>query len=555
MPIIKGVGKKVTVHLQDSLLPNTTYTFDFTNSIVDNNEKNPLENFTFAFSTGEVIDSLTVSGRLLNAYNLEPMPNIMIGLHSNLDDTAFTKTPFVRTTRTNDKGQFWVRNVSHGSYRIYALNDVNRDYKFDQPGEDIAFIEDTIIPSFEAAMRIDTLWKDSITIDTIREVQYTRFIPDDIQLFLFKEKFARQYMSKSERLEAHQFSLFFNNPPIPEPELTLLGSDLKNGEWLIPEYTEEGKTINYWIKDSTIYKTDTLLVQAKYLKSDSLNQLVPNTDTLRLFVRKGKAPAKKDNKKGDKIDFLGVTISGQSSVEVYDVLKITFSEPVLDLDPSLIKVEQKVDTTWEPRAFEFFQDKLDPLTYYSNYEWYYGNEFRVNIDSAEINSIYGKWNDNATASFKVKSEEEYGNLYIMIAGIEGPGFGELLDGSDKVIGKTILRDGELAFPDIKPGKYYLRYIEDINDNGEWDTGNFALRLQPERVFYYPGYFEVRQNWDLEQNWDVTSTPVNKQKPLEITKNKPEEKKKRRNENATKTNNNNQQNSWDNQNSTNNSTFR
>ena len=207
LPVIRAAGKKVVVELKDTLKENTTYTIDFTNSISDNNEKNVFENFSFAFSTGDVIDTLEVSGILLNAENLEPMPGITIGLHKNLEDSAFVKLPFDRTSRTNDKGEFTIRNISPGSYRIFGLNDVNRDYKFDQPGEEIAFNDSIIIPSLEQTTRQDTLWKDSLTIDTIRTVGYTRYFPDDIQLRLFKENFVRQYLLKPERQQENLLTI------------------------------------------------------------------------------------------------------------------------------------------------------------------------------------------------------------------------------------------------------------------------------------------------------------------------------------------------------------
>ena len=115
LPVIRSAGKKAVIELKDTLKPNTTYTIDFTNSISDNNEKNVFENFSFAFSTGDIIDTLEVSGVLLNAENLEPMPGITIGLHNNLEDSAFVKLPFVRTSRTNDKGQFTIRNITPGT--------------------------------------------------------------------------------------------------------------------------------------------------------------------------------------------------------------------------------------------------------------------------------------------------------------------------------------------------------------------------------------------------------------------------------------------------------
>lgn len=127
-PVIQANGRRVIVEFQDTMLENETYTIDFTTALADNNEKNVLENFTFAFSTGETLDSLAISGILLNAENLEPMPGITIGVHTNLEDSAFTSLPFTRTSRTNDKGEFTIRNMAPGTYRVYALEDVMRTY-------------------------------------------------------------------------------------------------------------------------------------------------------------------------------------------------------------------------------------------------------------------------------------------------------------------------------------------------------------------------------------------------------------------------------------------
>ena len=295
LPVIRSAGKKAVIELKDTLKPNTTYTIDFTNSIADNNEKNVFENFSFAFSTGGVIDTLEVSGVLLNAENLEPMPGITIGLHRDLADSAFVKLPFDRTSRTNDKGEFTIRNIAPGAYHIFALNDVNRDYKFDQPGEDIAFLDSVIVPSFELTTRQDTAWKDSLTIDTIRTVGYTRFFPDNIELRLFKEKFERQYMVKPERPDEKYFTLRFNTKldtvPVPVP----INFTPEDSTWYFVQQTEGGAAINYWLADSTVWKQDTLQVQVSYPKSDSLNILRPQTDTVQLVLRR--RPAEKQEEK------------------------------------------------------------------------------------------------------------------------------------------------------------------------------------------------------------------------------------------------------------------
>ncbi len=386
LPIIRSAGKKAVIELKDSLKPNTTYTIDFTNSIADNNEKNVFENFSFAFSTGDVIDTLEVSGVLLNAENLEPMPGITIGLHSNLEDSAFVKLPFDRTSRTNDKGQFTIRNIAPGTYHIFALNDVNRDYKFDQPGEEIAFLDSLIVPSFELTTRQDTTWKDSLTIDTIRTVGYTRFFPDNIELRLFKEKFERQYMVKPERPDEKYFTLRFNTKldtvPVPVP----INFTPEDSAWYFVQQTEGGAAVNYWLADSTVWKQDTLQVQVSYPKSDSLNILRPQTDTVQLVLRRRPAEKKKKKKKDepDPIVFLGMQVDAPGSMDLFDTVSVTFNEPVLDINKDMFFLDQKVDTVWHTVDFDFFPDSTNSLNYFIRRPWKYGEEYRIEVDSAAI---------------------------------------------------------------------------------------------------------------------------------------------------------------------------
>lgn len=523
MPIVRTSGRKVVIELKDSLQPNTTYTIDFTNSIVDNNEKNVLENFSFAFSTGQGIDTLEVAGVLLNAENLEPMPGITIGLHSNLDDSAFVSLPFTRTSLTNDKGEFTIRNIAPGTYRIYALNDVNRDYKFDQPGEDIAFLDSLIIPTFEMASRQDTIWKDSLTVDTILTIGYTHFYPDDIQLRLFKEKFERQYMLKPERTQENRLSLRFNAPvdtvPVPVP-VNFTPADTS---WYFVQKAEEDRTFHYWLTDSTVWQQDTLLVSVDYPKSDSLNILQTQVDTVQFLMRR--RPVKKPKKKDDEPEptvFLGMAIDAPGSMDLFDTISVVFDEPVTGLTKDFFYLDQKVDTLWQPVDFEFFPDTANSLGFFINRPWKYGEEYRLEVDSATIYSLYGKWNDFFSSEFSIKKEEEYGHLYINIAGVDTTAYVELLNGSDQPVRKAKVKDGGVLFMDLKPDKYYARLVVDLNDNGKWDTGKYADKRQPETVYYAPKVFNIMQNWQVEENWNVKEAPFERQKPLEITKNKPKE---------------------------------
>jgi len=541
MPVIRALGKKISVELKDTLKPNTTYTFDFTDAIVDKNENNPLEGFTFAFATGDVIDSLMISGLLLNAEDLEPVSNVITGIHSNLEDSAFTSVSFLRTTMTNERAKFNIRNIAPGTYRLYALKDENRNYKFDQRTEEIAFYDSLIVPSFEPAVRMDTIWKDTLNIDTIKEVHYTRFTPDDVVLFLFKEDFQTQYLSKKERTAQNQLAFHFNSADSLPPKIYLMKENsIENirENWYIQEFSPDKRDITYWLTDSLLYKRDTIRLETDYWATDTLFKLAPVTDTLN-FAWKKPPPPKKSKKDKDTaiIDFLKIDFSLNSSANVYDTLKVTFSEPVVKFDSTKLFIRQKVDTLWEDRSFPIVQDTLNPRIFYINNNWDYGQEYQVVIDSAEIYSIYGKWNDSTAVQFKFKAQEEYVNIYVKIIGGEGAGFGQLLNSADKPVRTSALYNGELVFEDLPPGKYYLRYIEDLNGNGKWDTGNFARRLQPEKVYYYDQVIDLpRKNSDQDLQWDIKALPVNKQKPLDITKNKPTEKKRpNRNEQNQKRN--------------------
>lgn len=525
LPVVRAIGKKVKVELKDTLKPDATYTIDFTNSIADNNEKNVLENFSFAFSTGNVIDSFEVAGIVLNAENLEPMPHILVGLHQNLADSAFTTEPFFRTSKTNERGRFVIRNIAEGSYRLYALNDVNRDYHFDQPGEEIAFHDSIIVPYFEFASRQDTLWKDSLTIDTIRTVDYTHFLPDDITLRLFKEKFQRQYMLRPERTQQNLFALKFNAPADSLPELKLLNGDPAEENWYLTQLLDGNSTINYWIADSTVWQRDTLHLQVAYLKSDSLNVLCPQTDTIRLSMRRQPAsPARRKPKKDEPVpvEYLLPQLKPGSSVDPADTMALVFTEPTPDFAKEHVLLELQQDTLWTPVDFTFRQDSANILKYYLERTWQYEESYRLTIDSARIYSLYGKWNNFFQSTFKFKSRDEYGHLYLHIEGVTGSAFVELLNASDIPVRKAPVERGGALFMNLRPEKYYARMVLDRNGNGVWDTGNYAEGTQPEEVFYSSKLYEMRANFEIEETWNVLSVPLTSQKPIEITKNKPKD---------------------------------
>ena len=529
MPVIKSVGKKAVVEFNDELLPNTTYTIDFTDALVDNNEGNPLENFSLSFSTGNQLDTLAVSGKVLSAENLEPAQGIYVGMHTNLDDTAFVRTPFERISRTDSRGRFTVRGLAAGKYRIFALDDKNRDYKYDNPQEAVAFLDSIVVPSSIPAVRQDTVFRDSVTIDTVIAVNYTRFLPDDILLRSFSSGFQRKYFQKHERIQREKLVVFFA-APTQEPVFELLRPASDNDSWYLMEKSKENDTLSLWISDSLILRQDTVILKMNYLKTDSLNRDLMQSDTLSFTFREPRQTnrEKGEEEKEEEVRFLMVNHNIRSSHEIYSPVQLEFEQPVIDFDSSKVKLTYEVDSVFSPVPFTMLGDTLNPRKYTLRHKWEPGGKYALNIDSATVHSIYGLWNNRVEQAFTVKTLDQYGNLMFQLSGLPvgKPAYVELLDKSDKPFRKVRVKNNEALIFDINPGTLYARLFIDDNGDGEWTTGDYEKGRQPERVYYYPGAYEIRAYTDHEESWDVTELPLDKQKPLEITKNKPEEKKRR-----------------------------
>ena len=544
-PEIKVVGRKVVGELLDTLKESTTYTIDFSDAIVDNNEGNPMGHFTYTFSTGASIDTMEVSGTVLEASNLEPIKGIQVGLHKDLADSAFTVKAFDRVSRTDSRGRFSIRGVAPGKYRIYALKDGNQNYLFDSKSEMIAFSDSIIIPSSMPSTRQDTLWKDSLTIDTIKTVNYTRYLPDDVMLRAFKEENTRQYFVKSQRDKLNHFILTFSAKADTLP--TLKGLNFDERDAFIVETTPRNDSICYWIKDSLLYEMDTLAIQMDYLYTDTLDRLVPKTDTLYLAnkltrekrellakeeAEKKEKERKKQEKKGktvepEKTPFLEMKVDAPSSFDIYKNVLLTFEEPVAKIDTSAIHMEVKVDTLWNETPFFLREDSVVPRQYEILAEWEPEKEYRLTIDSAAITGLYGLHTNKVEQTMKVKKVDEYGTLLLNIVGAGKGAIVELMDNAGKVVRQQAVNDQGMAdFYYLNPNtKYYIRLFIDRNGNGVWDTGNFENKVQPEEVYYFPKVWEMRANFEFEETWDIHAVPLDRQKLDEIKKQKPDEQKK------------------------------
>jgi len=444
LPIIQAVGKKITVELRDTLFDETTYTIDFTSSIVDNNEKNALENFSFAFSTGDVLDTLQISGVLINAEDLEVLPKMLVGIHRDLSDTAFTKTQFLRTSKTDERGRFFIKNVSPGSYRVFALEDKNRNYAYDKNNnEGLAFLDSIVMPSFERAMVSDTIRKDSITVDTVMLVERTLFYPNDLVLWFFVDSVApRQRMLRPERTKEHIITLKFNAPLDTFPKPVPLNFEPADTMWYVTQKGEDPESfaINYWILDSMIYKKDTLQIEVSYWKNndsipeqfdlqvDTLSIAYKETQTRTRDNRPGRAnqarrptrsPSDTTQAEAERTPVvpLQMNISPSGSINPYDVITVMVNEPVLDVRKEFFVMEIGVDSLWQEVDFEFEEDSTHAMTYLLKRPLKYEERYRVTVDSAMLTSVYGHSNNQTSTEMTVKGMKEYGNLIINIHGL------------------------------------------------------------------------------------------------------------------------------------------
>ena len=567
-PLIRTVGKKVTIEFRDELEENTTYVIDFSNAIEDNNEGNQLDGYAFAFSTGEEIDTLAVSGIVLRASDLEPMQHIIVGLHSNLDDTAFTSLPLERVSRTNDRGQFTLLGLKPGSYHVFALNDMDGDYRMART-EDIAFLDEIIVPSTSEYTSQDTVFTFDRRIDTVMSATHTLYLPNNLLLCMFNEGYRSHYIKQTNRPADNKLHVLFGAPNDSLPRMEVIRPAEHQPDWYRVQRNMDNDSLFYWITDSALIKTDTIIVAMTYLRTDTADRLEQVTDTIRFGYRKPGAQIKEEEKKAkereerakrlaqlmdkqekaiaqgkdlnegeleeikelqrvdpNEIPKLKMDLAKSSALDVGDSIIFTFDTPIDHINPGGLHLEIKRDTLWFP-VYDISPlqpvDDCNPMRYWLPFTPQPDSTYRITVDSAAVRSVYGLANDALIKELKVRGEEEYANVYFKV-NVKDGAFVELLSNGEKVIRTATVKGGAFEFTDVTPGTYYLRLTIDSNGNGKWDTGNYKSHLQPEEVYYYPKKLRLRRNWDLDENWNIYQTALDQQKPEDIRRNKPEKAK-------------------------------
>ena len=553
VPEIKGAGKKIVVELKDTLKENTTYTIDFSDAISDNNEGNPMGNYTFTFSTGEQIDTFEIAGYVLDASNLEPIKGIAVGLYNDLSDTAFTTKPLMRISRTDSRGHFVVKGVAPGTYRAYALQDMDGDFCFKQKGEMIAFNHEEYSPSSKPDTRTDTIWRDSLHIDALRQVPYTHFLPDDVTLLAFTHPQTDRYLLKTERAEPNKLSMYFTYGDSIVPEIK--GLNFNSDSAFVVETNEKRDTIHYWLRDTALVNQDTLRMDLTYHMTDTLGNLVLYTDSavemlpkvmhekrvkeLAKEMEKWQKQQEKRKKNDQPYDSiypvkpLEVKYNVPSAATPYSRITVEMPTPLEVCDTSKIHLYSMIDSVWYQAPCEFRQMENSVRQYELLVDWRLETEYSFEVDSAAFIDIYGTISKANKQGIKVKGPDEFSLLIINVSGLAVADTSiivQLLSSSDTPEREVRVKNGSARFEYLSPGKYYMRAFVDANGNGIWDTGDYAADRQAESVYYYPQEIECKEKWDVTKSWNMTELPRFRQKPAAITKQKPDQEKKLKNRN-------------------------
>ncbi len=446
-----GASKYVEIIIKDTLKPNTTYTFNFGQSIVDNNEGNPARFLTYVFSTGDYIDSLTVSGVVKDAFNQKADQFISVMLYeldsTYTDSTLYKRPPNYITNTLDSSVIFTLRNLKEGKYALFAIKDEAKNNIFDQNADKIAFIPDTI----------------SLPTDSTYLLNLFKEVPDykiSVPSFAAKNKIIFGYYGEAEDIDIKP--------------LTVLPDTIKST--ILKDRTKD--TLNYWF---TPFQTDSI-------RFTVTNERLKLIDTFNV----------KSRKVG--LDTLILAPNQKGSLNFNTPYRIEASTPLVQIDTALMHMMDK-DSVPMP-----FTATLDSLK--SEVDFEFGREanqtYKLRLLPGAISDFFGKTNETLAYNLTTKSLADYGNLSMNIVGaVTYPLIVQLTD--EKGI-TNLERYAEASqtfeFNRIEPGKYLIRVIFDTNHNRKWDTGNYLKRIQPEKVSYYPGTIEIRANWEKIETFTI-----------------------------------------------------
>lgn len=538
-PEIKSVGKKVSITFKDSLEKDATYIIDFGDRIGDFRENNPIRNYYFEFATGNQIDSFCISGNVVDAYTLVPQENITIGVYSDWTDTTLATKKFERITRTDKSGRFILRGLKEKPYHLCAVKDDNTNFRYDAPGESLAWIDTIIQPRKKMVERCDTTWKtvdrdsllglepsnvrtDTLIVDTIVCKERPHYLPDSIEMRLFAKHVPFQAYKKVERSEARKITLYFTTEKDHFEKLTIVPTNFKpSDDWLIVERSATRDTVNFWIKDTNIVKLDTLEFAMTYIATDSVGAFVTQTDTVTSIYKKVKVSKREEREAKKKKEALKISIS--KIVEIEGAPEIEFETPTFDFNKEALTIHEKKDSTKKPIPFKIVAADSCGRKYKLEGNWEEGVSYNVVVDSGKVQDIYGLGSDSTMLTFRKKEKKEYANIILKIGDIPaGDVIVELVD-KEKIVRREYPKDNKVEFTNVAPGSYAARLIVDTDKNGDWTTGDYNGLKQPEKVYFFEKPLSVSANWDYEEDWVIGKMPLHSQRPSSTY---PQKQKKR-----------------------------
>lgn len=512
-PKMISMGHYISVVLQDTLLPNTTYTIDFADAIVDNNEGNPMPSYVYAFSTGNTIDTLQISGRIIDSRTLRPMPNILVGVYADSTQSSFAEKAMLRATRSDENGNFTLGYMADGAYRLVALEDIDKSYSFNNKNERFAYV-DTLCRPLPKGLPIEKA-KDTTALasDSLRPLPASALL-----LRLSAPYVAQPSLQKAERVDSLSCRLLFSAPLDSIPAVQIAAPRALANQKVYASWGENKKTVLYHWKKYPQASQDTIAIQGRFPKADSLGVVHTAVETLHLFpARKATDQSRTASsalQSGEKNFLSFKTSSGIDKETPRDSLVLSFTRPVEKIDTTRIKLLEYQDTIPQPIAFE-----VRPVPMVSNllelvWNKQFGRKYECVVDSMAFVSIYGEKNARAKHTLTIRPESSFGSLVLAMpkGGASAPVYLELLDAKETVLATQLLRDSVARFDCLLPADYFLRLYIDSNRNGIWDNASWNPYHPAEEVFYYPKALAVKAKFETKESWDPRKVPLQEQRP-------------------------------------------
>jgi len=514
-PEVKLRKRTMIIEFEEELVDSTTYTFNFGSAIKDLHEGNKLLNYEYVFSTGDILDSMSVRGTLKYAFDLSsPEEPFSIMLYTDLRDSVPLQDIPRYVGRSDDSGVFSVNNLKPDVYKVFALKDGNYNFIFDLPTEEIGFLDTTLLvdPDFARSlikadttgrydratpgghgMRADSTAADSTAADSIMAAgpDYNSIY---IDMVLFTEEVDIQYLKEDERDDRRLIRLVFARPLTDSFSYRFLDAGTTAEVEVLEEFSLKRDSLDIWILDSTDYRRDTLLMELNYTVKDSSDRYVVQSDTLVFAYRERKKTGKAAGEgEPDRLNI--TTLRNKGVLEMNNHIRLTMNYPLDSFRDSLISLWHIPDTVEIPMAFEAQSDSSDLRVGWIRARWESLASYRLRLLPGAVQSVYPFDHDTIDIGFKARDIEYYGKILLTLEEVHHPVLIQVSKGEDLIREQVVVQAGLYEFPFLKPGDYQIKFIHDLNGNGEWDTGDYLKKLQPEPVEFLPVKITVRSNWD------------------------------------------------------------